>query len=169
MSNASVDLGPEPKPRRRPQRMRPKPPEVIDQARNVRSALSQYTGNHSRVSAALRQITAAFVDTLENRLFKKAVIDEDFNSLKLAVGAKGGDRDYAGGSAAAASADPATGAVVRLVVQRLPSGYFFTKRPGVLLNLAVAAESEGASEDELRALGRTKRRLACCLRIISHD
>jgi hypothetical protein len=41
-----------------------------------RANLYQHIANHSRVSAALRQITQGFVDTLENRLFKKAVVDE---------------------------------------------------------------------------------------------
>ena len=147
--------------------MCPKQPEVIAALRAAhglsepaaiklgmsRSNLYQYIANHSRVSAALRQITAGFVDTLENRLFKKAVVDEDLGALKLALGAKGADRGYSGGSAAASS-DPVAGAVVKLTLQSVPSGFFLTKRPDVLLNLAqVDAEANGATNEELRALG----------------
>jgi hypothetical protein len=147
--------------------MCPKQSEVIEALRKAhgliepaaimlgmsRSNLYQYIGNHSRVAAALKQITAGFVDHVEGRLYKKAVVDEDLNAMKLVLGAKGSDRGYAGGSAAASS-DPAVGTVVKLTLTSVPSGFFLTKRPDALLNLAqVDAEANGATDDELCALG----------------
>lgn len=167
-TSSATEPEPERKPRRRAQRMCPKQPEVIVALRAAhgliepaaiklgmsRSNLYQYIGNHSRVAAALTQITAGFVDTLENRLFKKAVVEEDLGALKLALGAKGADRGYSGGSAAASS-DPTVGDVVKVTIMSVPTNYFISKnRPNMLVNAAQStAEFDGASEAEIAALG----------------
>ena len=169
----AVETGAEPenpaaKVRRRPHRLRAKPDEVIAALKAAhgliepaavrlgmsRANLYQYIANHSRVSAALKQINAGFVDHVEGRLYKKAAIDEDFNSIKLVLGAKGGDRGYGSNGAAGADGGVAGPGIGKLVLQSVPSSFFFTKRPGVLLNLAqVDAEANGATDDELRELG----------------
>ena len=65
---------------------------------------------------------------------------------------QGRARGYGPNGAAGASEGSGPG-IGKLVLQSVPSGFFFTKRPGVLLNLAqVDAEANGATDEELRPL-----------------
>ena len=163
-----IPSNPAAKVRRRPRRLAAKPDEVIETLKAChgliepsairlgmsRSNLYNYISNHSRVSAALKSINAGFTDHLEGKLYQKAVQDGDFNSLKLALSAKGRDRGYGpDGALSAAAAAGGSGGVTAVTIMSIPPSYFFGKRDDRLLTEGqVAAEQAGASDEEIAML-----------------
>lgn len=148
--------------------MRAKPDEVIGALKRAhgllgpaaellgmsRSNVQQYIQNHSRVSAAWKQISQGVVDKIEGGLFVRAAEAKEPAWTQMFLRAKAGDRGYGSNGAQGADGGAAGPGIAKLVLQSVPSGFFLTKRPSVLLNLAqVDAEASGASDGELRALG----------------
>jgi hypothetical protein len=184
VTRAPLESEPGRKPRRRRQRMCPKQSEVIEALRRAhgliepaaimlgmsRSNLYQYIGIHSRVAAALKQITAGFVDHVEGRLYKKAVVDEDLNAMKMVLGAKGQDRGY--GSNGAAGAAEATGAGLPSASSSKARRAAISSRKTGRTPISTWRGSRPSSTARVtrrsRRLALTKRLWANCRRAIGH-
>jgi hypothetical protein len=111
-------------------------------------------GTHTRAAFGWKEIEGRLVDRVEGGLFKKAVKDEDFASMKLVLSAKARDRGYGPDGAAGAGGDAGPGIGV-LKLMSVPSSYFvLNKRPNTLLNAPQReAEAAGASDAEIAELG----------------
>jgi hypothetical protein len=119
-----------------------------------RSHLNRMIGNSPRLAAAYHDINEHAVDRVEAGLFTRASEAKEPAWTAMFLRAKGASRGYGRDGAAGADGGAGGSGVGKLVIQSSPSGFFLTKRPDVLLNLAqVDAEANGATDEELRALG----------------